>query len=75
MSQMSLLLLDRALRYRQQANKARTLARGVPSEGVGWGLVRLAQTLERKATRLERMSGVTEIRERRRANACQMVPD
>jgi hypothetical protein len=65
MSVIPLVLLDRALRYREQATKARQLACGVASHQVARGLSDLARTLERKAMRAERMSAVLQVKEQR----------
>ena len=69
MSHTPLLLLDRACRYREQAAKAREVARHVPSAGVARSLFDLAHTLERKALRLERLSAAAALREPQNANA------
>ena len=46
-------LLSRALRHRQQAAKARRLARTVPQDGISVRLLDLAATLEAEASRDE----------------------
>jgi hypothetical protein len=68
MSLTPLLLLDRAHRYRDQADRARELARCVPTQQVAYGLVALAHKLQRKALRLERISAGLAVRQQQDAN-------
>ena len=68
MSLTPLLLFDRARRYRDQADRARQLARCVPTRQVAYGLVTLARNLERKALRMERISAGLAVRQQQDAN-------